>query len=129
MDLRESSIWEMSEMTEEILGMYEQPEIGSNLHDVILTLDWYIRKHSGPPAEPSIQHLRENKDAFEKDVLKLIWNIVEANLEIDTVEEGSPWKGKAGLFPTHYGWPDATHLMWQYKHSDWKAEAKKPATE
>jgi len=100
----------MSEMTEEEIGY-------KSLYNVILKLDYLMRRHSGPPHNRSMDHLRDNKEAFERAVLRLAW------------EEGSPWKGKAGLFPTHYGWPDATHLMWQYKHSDWKAEAKKPATE
>jgi len=122
MDLRESSTWEMSEMTEEEIGY-------KSLYNVILKLDYLMRRHSGPPHNRSMDHLRDNKEAFERAVLRLAWDIAEASLEVDTVEEGSPWKGKAGLFPTHHGWPDATHLMWQYKHSDWKAEAKKPATE
>ena len=120
--MRESLVKEINEMTEKEIGY-------KNLYNVILKLDYLMRDCSGPPHNRSMDHLRDNKDAFERGVLRLAWDIAEASLEVDTVEEGSPWKGKAGLFPTHYGWPDATHLMWQYKHSDWKAEAKKPATE
>jgi len=82
------------------------------------------RRHSGPPAYKSIEHLTNNKDAFEKEALRLIWSIVNANLDVDTIDDESPQTGQAGLFPSAKGEPDITHLMWQLKNYNKKTEKK-----
>ena len=104
--------------------VFTSDKVHANLYSVIVDLDLIIRRHSGPPHEPSIEHLTNNKDAFEKDALRLIWSIVHANLDVDTIDDESPQKGQAGLFPTRVGRPDITHLMWQLKNYNKKTEKK-----
>ena len=96
--------------------VFTSDKVHADLYSVIVDLDLIIRRHSGPPHEKSIEHLTNNKEAFEKDALRLIWSIVHANLDVDTMAEGSPQKGQNGLFPTSAGRPDITHLMWQLKN-------------
>ena len=96
--------------------VFTSDKVHADLYSVIVDLDLIIRRHSGPPHAPSIEHLTNNKEAFEKDALRLIWSIVHANLDVDTMTEGSPQKGQKGLFPTSAGRPDITHLMWQLKN-------------
>ena len=96
--------------------VFTSDKVHADLYSVIVDLDLIIRRHSGPPHEKSIEHLMSNKEAFEKDALRLIWSIVHANLDVDTMAEGSPQKGQKGLFPTSAGEPDITHLMWQLKN-------------
>ena len=96
--------------------VFTSDKVHADLYSVIVDLDLIIRRHSGPPHAPSIEHLTNNKEAFEKDALRLIWSIVHANLDVDTIAEGSPQKGQKGLFPTSAGRPDITHLMWQLKN-------------
>ena len=96
--------------------VFTSDKVHADLYSVIVDLDLIIRRHSGPPHAPSIEHLMSNKEAFEKDALRLIWSIVHANLDVDTIAEGSPQKGQKGLFPTSAGRPDITHLMWQLKN-------------
>ena len=96
--------------------VFTSDKVHADLYSVIVDLDLIIRRHSGPPHAPSIEHLTNNKEAFEKDALRLIWSIVHANLDVDTMAEGSPQKGQKGLFPTSAGRPDITHLMWQLKN-------------
>ena len=50
--------------------------------------------------------------------------MVNANLDVDTIDDESPQKGQAGLFPTRVGRPDITHLMWQLKNYNKKTEKK-----
>ena len=96
--------------------VFTSDTVHADLYSVIVDLDLIIRRHSGPPHAPSIEHLMSNKEAFEKDALRLIWSIVHANLDVDTMAEGSPQKGQNGLFPSAKGRPDITHLMWQLKN-------------
>ena len=96
--------------------VFTSDKVHADLYSVIVDLDLIIRRHSGPPHEKSIEHLMSNKEAFEEDALRLIWSIVHANLDVDTMAEGSPQKGQNGLFPSAKGEPDITHLMWQLKH-------------
>ena len=96
--------------------VFTSDKVHADLYSVIVDLDLIIRRHSGPPHAPSIEHLTNNKEAFEKDALRLIWSIVHANLDVDTMAEGSPQKGQKGLFPSAKGEPDITHLMWQLKN-------------
>lgn len=96
--------------------VFTSEKVHADLYSVIVDLDLIIRRHSGPPHAPSIEHLTNNKEAFEKDALRLIWSIVHANLDVDTMAEGSPQEGQKGLFPSAKGEPDITHLMWQLKH-------------
>ena len=102
--------------------VFTSDKVHADLYSVIVDLDLIIRRHSGPPHEKSIEHLMSNKEAFEKDALRLIWSIVHANLDVDTIAEGSPQKGQKGLFPTSTGRPDITHLMWQLKHYEKRGE-------
>ena len=104
--------------------VFTSDKVHANLYSVIVDLDLIIRRHSGPPAYKSIEHLTNNKDAFEKDALRLIWSIVNANLDVDTIDDESPQTGQAGLFPTRVGRPDITHLMWQLKNYNKKTEKK-----
>ena len=104
--------------------VFTSDKVHANLYSVIVDLDLIIRRHSGPPADKSIEYLNANKDTFEKDVLRLIWSMVNANLDVDTMAEGSPQKGQAGLFPSAKGEPDITHLMWQLKNYNKKTEKK-----
>mgnify|MGYP001170914057 FL=1 len=96
--------------------VFTSDKVHADLYSVIVDLDLIIRRHSGPPHAKSIEHLTNNKEAFEKDALRLIWSIVHANLDVDTMAEGSPQKGQKGLFPSAKGEPDITHLMWQLKN-------------
>ena len=96
--------------------VFTSDKVHADLYSVIVDLDLIIRRHSGPPHAKSIEHLTNNKEAFEKDALRLIWSIVHANLDVDTMAEDSPQKGQNGLFPTSAGRPDITHLMWQLKN-------------
>ena len=96
--------------------VFTSDKVHADLYSVIVDLDLIIRRHSGPPHEKSIDNLMSNKDAFEKDALRLIWSIVHANLDVDTMAEDSPQKGQKGLFPSAKGEPDITHLMWQLKN-------------
>ena len=96
--------------------VFTSDKVHSDLYSLIVDLDLIIRRHSGPPHAKSIEHLTNNKEAFEKDALRLIWSIVHANLDVDTMAEGSPQTGQNGLFPTSVGRPDITHLMWQLKN-------------
>ena len=96
--------------------VFTSDKVHADLYSVIVDLDLIIRRHSGPPHAKSIEHLTGNKEAFEKDALRLIWSIVHANLDVDTMAEGSPQKGQKGLFPSAKGEPDITHLMWQLKN-------------
>ena len=102
--------------------VFTTDKVHADLYSVIVDLDLIIRRHSGPPHSPSIGHLTNNKEAFEKDALRLIWSLVHANLDVDTMAEDSPQKGQNGLFPTSAGRPDITHLMWQLKHYKKKRE-------
>ena len=104
--------------------VFTSDKVHADLYSVIVDLDLIIRRHSGPPHEPSIEYLSASKDAFEKDALRLIWSIVHANLDVDTIDDESPQKGQAGLFPTRVGRPDITHLMWQLKNYNKKTEKK-----
>ena len=104
--------------------VFTSDKVHANLYSVIVDLDLIIRRHSGPPADKSIEYLNANKDAFEKDALRLIWSMVRANLDVDTIDDESPQKGQAGLFPTRVGRPDITHLMWQLKNYNKKTEKK-----
>ena len=104
--------------------VFTSDKVHADLYSVIVDLDLIIRRHSGPPAYKSIEHLTNNKDAFEKDALRLIWSIVHANLDVDTMDDESPQKGQAGLFPSAKGEPDITHLMWQLKNYNKKTEKK-----
>ena len=104
--------------------VFTSDKVHANLYSVIVDLDLIIRRHSGPPADKSIEYLSANKDAFEKDALRLIWSIVHANLDVDTVDDESPQKGQRGLFPSAKGEPDITHLMWQLKNYNKKTEKK-----
>ena len=99
--------------------VFTSDKVHANLYSVIVDLDLIIRRHSGPPADKSIEYLNANKDA-----LRLIWSMVNANLDVDTMAEGSPQKGQAGLFPSAKGEPDITHLMWQLKNYNKKTEKK-----
>ena len=96
--------------------VFTSDKVHADLYSVIVDLDLIIRRHSGPPHAKSIEHLTNNKEAFEKDALRLIWSIVHANLDVDTMAECSPQTGQNGLFPTSAGRPDITHLMWQLKN-------------
>ena len=104
--------------------VFTSDKVHADLYSVIVDLDLIIRRHSGPPAYKSIEHLTINKDAFEKDALRLIWSIVHANLDVDTIDDESPQTGQAGLFPSAKGEPDITHLMWQLKNYNKKTEKK-----
>ena len=104
--------------------VFTSDKVHADLYSVIVDLDLIIRRHSGPPHEKSIEHLMSNKEAFEKDALRLIWSIVHANLDVDTMAEGSPQEWQNGLFPTSAGSPDITHLMWQLKNYNKKTEKK-----
>ena len=104
--------------------VFTSDKVHANLYSVIVDLDLIIRRHSGPPADKSIEYLNANKDAFEKDALRLIWSIVHANLDVDTIDDESPQKGQRGLFPSAKGEPDITHLMWQLKNYNKKTEKK-----
>jgi hypothetical protein len=104
--------------------VFTSDKVHADLYSVIVDLDLIIRRHSGPPHEKSIEHLMSNKEAFEKDALRLIWSIVHANLDVDTMAEGSPQEWQNGLFPTSAGSPDITHLMWQLKNYNKKDERK-----
>tara|TARA_B110000444_G_C18492279_1_gene434047 strand:+ start:102 stop:473 length:372 start_codon:yes stop_codon:yes gene_type:complete len=104
--------------------VFTSDKVHADLYSVIVDLDLIIRRHSGPPADKSIEYLNANKDAFEKDALRLIWSIVNANLDVDTIDDESPQTGQAGLFPTRVGRPDITHLMWQLKNYNKKTEKK-----
>ena len=104
--------------------VFTSDKVHADLYSVIVDLDLIIRRHSGPPHANSIEHQTNNKEAFEKDALRLIWSIVHANLDVDTMAEGSPQKGQNGLFPTSAGRPDITHLMWQLKNYNKKTEKK-----
>ena len=104
--------------------VFTSDKVHADLYSVIVDLDLIIRRHSGPPHAPSIEHLTNNKDAFEKDALRLIWSIVNANLDVDTIGDESPQTGQAGLFPSAKGEPDITHLMWQLKNYNNKTEKK-----
>ena len=102
--------------------VFTSDKVHADLYSVIVDLDLIIRRHSGPPHEKSIEHLMSNKEAFEKDALRLIWSIVHANLDVDTIADGSPQEGQKGLFPTRAGEPCITHLMWQLKHYEKRGE-------
>ena len=104
--------------------VFTSDKVHADLYSVIVDLDLIIRRHSGPPHEKSIEHLMSNKEAFEKDALRLIWSIVHANLDVDTMAEGSPQEWQNGLVPTSAGSPDITHLMWQLKNYNKKTEKK-----
>ena len=104
--------------------VFTSDKVHADLYSVIVDLDLIIRRHSGPPHEKSIEHLMSNKEAFEKDALRLIWSIVHANLDVDTMTEGSPQEWQNGLFPSAKGEPDITHLMWQLKNYNKKTEKK-----
>ena len=52
--------------------VFTSDKVHANLYSVIVDLDLIIRSHSGPPHAPSIEHLTNNKDAFEKDALSLL---------------------------------------------------------
>ena len=104
--------------------VFTSDKVHADLYSVIVDLDLIIRRHSGPPHAPSIEHLTNNKEAFEKEALRLIWSIVHANLDVDTIDDESPQKGQAGLFPSAKGEPDITHLMWQLKNYNKKTEKK-----
>ena len=104
--------------------VFTSDKVHADLYSVIVDLDLIIRRHSGPPADKSIEYLNANKDAFEKDALRLIWSIVHANLDVDTIDDESPQTGQAGLFPSTKGKPDITHLMWQLKNYNKKTEKK-----
>jgi len=104
--------------------VFTSDKVHADLYSVIVDLDLIIRRHSGPPHEKSIEHLMNNKEAFEKDALRLIWSIVHANLDVDTIDDESPQKGQRGLFPSAKGEPDITHLMWQLKNYNKKTEKK-----
>ena len=104
--------------------VFTSDKVHADLYSVIVDLDLIIRRHSGSPADKSIEYLNANKDAFEKDALRLIWSIVNANLDVDTIDDESPQTGQAGLFPTRVGRPDITHLMWQLKNYNKKTEKK-----
>ena len=94
--------------------VFTSDKVHADLYSVIVDLDLIIRRHSGPPHEKSI----------EEDALRLIWSIVHANLDVDTMTQGSPQKGQNGLFPTSAGRPDITHLMWQLKNYNKEHERK-----
>ena len=55
--------------------VFTSDKVHADLYSVIVDLDLIIRRHSGPPHKKSIEHLMSNKEAFEKDALRLIWSI------------------------------------------------------
>ena len=97
---------------------------------ILMKIDEIVRAYSAADGFPAnLSAIERRMDAFSRDLGRVVMRAIQQNLDADTVNDGSKWQGRAGVFPKRRGNPGFSHLLFGLEKFDPLAEPKKRASD
>ncbi len=97
---------------------------------ILMKIDEIVRAYSAADGFPAkLSAIERRMDAFSRDLGRMVMRAVQQNLDADTVNDGSKWQGRAGVFPKRRGKPGFSHLLFGLEKFDPLAEPKRRASD